>query len=388
MPAAKPLRVLVVAHRLEIGGTEMHLARVLPLLCHRGLDVSLFVLSRGGRLEPRLAASGIDVTGPRRQPMRLMQNIAALYSLRRELRRLRPDIVHYFLPEPYLIGSLAAAGIGVTRIMSRRSLADYQIQHPLLARPEHWLHRFTAALIGNSKAVVRELIGECGDASKVGLIPSGIEMPPAISAERRNAARQQFGIPADAFVMAVSANFIPYKGHGDLFDALGLLPSAGERPWRLMLIGRDHGLVEGLRAKAEALGFASNIVWLNECDDAQTPLDAADIGILPSHQEGLSNSLLEKMARGLAVIATRVGGNPDAVIEGESGLLVPARDPRALMAAIVELRDNTDLRARLGAAARARVQEHFSLDACVRRYLNLYQGVARRGSVPIQAVIG
>ena len=206
----------------------MHLARVLPLLRQRGLDVSLFVLSRGGRLEPRLAASGVGVTGPRRHRIRLMQNIAALYSLRRELRRLRPDIVHYFLPEPYLVGSLAAAGTGAIRIMSRRSLADYQIQHPLLARLEHWLHRFTAALIGNSNAVVRELVGECGDPSKVGLIPNGIEMPPAITAERRSAARREFGIPADALVLAVSANFIPYKGHGDLFDALGLLPSAGD----------------------------------------------------------------------------------------------------------------------------------------------------------------
>lgn len=380
-------RVLAVAHRLDIGGTEMHLTRVLPELRRHGLDVSVFVLSRGGRLEAQLAGTGVPVTGPVGHRIRLLRNIAACCSLRRELSRVRPDIVHYFLPEPYLVGSLAAAGTNVTRIMSRRSLADYQIHHPMLARFERWLHRFTKGLIGNSTAVVRQLADECGDAGKVGLIHNGIEMPPAITAERRAAARDQFAIDADAFVLAVSANFIAYKGHDDLFDALGLLARQPRPPWRLMLIGRDEGRVARLRAKAEALGFGSNILWLNECDDAQTPLDAADIGILPSHQEGFSNSLLEKMARGLPVVATRIGGNVDAVIDGESGLLVPVKDPPALMAAIIKLWEDAELRNRLGAAARDRVRKNFSLDACVQKYLNLYGGVARREHGPIQSLI-
>ncbi|MEA2979927.1 MAG: hypothetical protein QOF09_1750 [Alphaproteobacteria bacterium] len=381
-------RVLAVAHRLEIGGTEMHLTRVLPELRRHGIDISVFVLARGGRLERQLVGKGVDVIGPAKYRARLIQDIAACFSLRRELGRRRPDIVHYFLPEPYLVGSLAAAGTNVVRIMSRRSLADYQIDHPILARFERWLHRFTTGLIGNSTAVVRQLVGECGNASKVGLIHNGIEMPPAITAERRMAARDKFGIPADAFVLAVSANFMAYKGHDDLFDALGLMARKPRPPWRLMLIGRDEGHDEKLRIKAAALGFASNILWLNECDDAQTPLDAADIGVLPSHQEGFSNSLLEKMARGLAVIATRVGGNVDAVIDGESGLLVPVKDPPALMAAIVELWENGELRARLGSAARDRVQKSFSLDACVQKYLNLFDGIARRENGPIENLIG
>jgi glycosyltransferase involved in cell wall biosynthesis len=369
-------RVLVVSPRLEIGGTEMHLTRVLPELRRRGLDVSAFVIARGGQLDGQLAGKGVPVSGPNGAIPRPFRSLVACILLRRQLRLLRPKIIHFFLPEPYLIGSLASAGLhGVVRIMSRRSLAVYQQNHFILARLERWLHRFSNALLGNSTAVVEELVAECGDRSKVGLIYNGIEIPPAVLPDQRLAVRREFGIPPDAFVLVVSANFIAYKGHGDLFDALGVMKDRFAGPWRLLLIGHDSGMGLVLRQKAMALGFADHIVWVEDRMNAQTPLAAADIAVVPSHQEGFSNSLLEVMACGLAVVATRVGGNIDAIIDGESGLLVPAKDAAALMAAIFRLYDDPVLRQRLGAAARSRVSKHFSLDNCVQRYLDLYTRV-------------
>lgn len=370
-------RILVIAPRLEVGGTELHLIRVLPKLRRRGIDVSVFTLARGGKLEPRLAASGVPVSGYGGGAPRPFGSIGTVLQLRRELRRLKPDIVHFFLPEPYLIGMVASVGIRpLMRVMSRRSLAVYQRKHPALGLLERWLHRFTDRLLGNSTAVVEELVAECGQREKVELIHNGVELPPAISAENRQAVRRELGIAPDAFVIVVSANFIAYKGHSDLFDALGASKNRLNGAWRLVLIGHDLGMAAALRRKADELGIADHIVWLEDRSDAQSPLAAADIAVLPSHQEGFSNSLIEMMGCGLPVIATRVGGNIDAIVDGESGFLVPVKDPAALGAAIVALHDDGGLRHRMGAAARQRVIEHFSLEACVTRYVDFYARLA------------
>lgn len=377
-------RVLVVSERLDIGGTETHLVRVLPLLRQRGLDVSIFVLERGGALEPALVGAGVPVLGPDAGRSLLRAGLL----LRQSLYRVRPDVVHFFLPRPYLVGSLAATGSPpAIRIMSRRSLSDYQRKHPVLGWVERRLHQATRALLANSTAVADELATECGDRRKVGVIHNGIEIPPAVSPEKQQALRCQLGIPTDAFALAVIANLAVYKGHADLLAALAGIAGKLGQCWRLILIGRDMGAATALRRQALTLGIDANVLWLNVRPNAADLLDAADVAVLPSHQEGFSNSLLEKMARGLAVIATRVGGNLDAIDDGVSGILVPPRDPAALGAAILRLHADRELRARLGAAARRRVEQHFSLAACVTRYLNLYGGVRAAGDIPIQSII-
>jgi glycosyltransferase involved in cell wall biosynthesis len=385
--AALP-RVQIVAKRLDIGGTERHLTRILPLLQKRGLEISVFLLERGGKLDQTLENAGVAIAGPRRVLPRYPHLLIAAWQLNRHLRRYRPDVLHYFLSEPYLLGSFAAIGAGKTRrIMSRRSLNHYQRRHPVLAPVERWLHRWTSVLLGNSTAVVEDLMRECNDRSKIGLIQNGIEIPERITPERRRAARQDLAIPDDAFVLCVSANLIPYKGHHDLFSALGLIRARLPEPWRILIIGRDEGIAAGLRAKAAFLNFADNVIWLNERADAQSPLDAADVSVLPSHEEGFSNSLLEAMARGLPVIATAVGGNMDAIVPGVSGILVPVKDPQALASGILQLSADPALRQKLADGAAQRVASCFSIDGCVRRYLNLYRGWRNFGTAAIQDMI-
>jgi glycosyltransferase involved in cell wall biosynthesis len=154
-----------------------------------------------------------------------------------------------------------------------------------------------------------------------------------------------------------------------------------------LLIGRDGGIGGSLRQQAAALGLADNILWLGERTDAQDLLAVADIGVLPSHEEGFSNSLIEKMAHALPVVATRVGGNVDAVVDGTTGSLVPAGDPAALGAAIANLYEDSRLRANMGAAARLRVEQRFSLDACTGHYLNLYRGLMQSNKTPVKELI-
>jgi glycosyltransferase involved in cell wall biosynthesis len=105
------------------------------------------------------------------------------------------------------------------------------------------------------------------------------------------------------------------------------------------------------------------------------------VGFLSSHQEGFSNTILEAMAAGLPMVVTNVGGNAEAVIDGETGLVVPAHDPPAFAEAIVLIARDPLLRQRYGAAGRKRVESLFLLDACAARYEALYRGL-RQGKTP------
>ncbi|MGB6447563.1 MAG: glycosyltransferase, partial [Xanthobacteraceae bacterium] len=134
-------------------------------------------------------------------------------------------------------------------------------------------------------------------------------------------------------------------------------------------------------------GMTDNIMWLGERPDVEELLSASDIFVLPSHQEGFSNALLEAMAARLPAVATAVGGNIDAVADNETGLLVPVRDPRALAAAILRLAQNADLRRSFGDAARRRVEERFSLQACVDRYEILYRALGEADPPPLSEIL-
>ena len=109
--------------------------------------------------------------------------------------------------------------------------------------------------------------------------------------------------------------------------------------------------------------------------------------ILPSHQEGFSNALLEAMAARLPVVATAIGGNSDAVVDGETGSLVPVRDPRVLAVAILRLAQDPDLRVNFGEAGRRRVELHFSLQACVDRYERLYRALGEADPLPVSVIL-
>jgi glycosyltransferase involved in cell wall biosynthesis len=297
-------------------------------------------------------------------------------------------VVHFFLPEAYLVGGLVAMFVGHRRtVMSRRSLAHYQRRRPWSAWLERLMHRRTLAVLGNSQAVVDELVAETGDPGKVGLIHNGVAIPLSVNDDARKRARHRLGLDDAAFVMVVVANLIPYKGHADLIAALGRVAPQLPKPWHLLLVGRDEGIGAALKAQAADAGIAECIAFLGEREDVEAILPAADLAMLVSHQEGFSNALLEAMAQGLAVIATAVGGNCDAIDDGKSGRLVPVRDPARLGEVILELACDADLRRRLGGAARERAIRLFSQEACIAHYLNLYRGFAELGRQPVQAII-
>ena len=217
--------------------------------------------------------------------------LGRLYAL---MRHSRPDIVHFYLPRPYLVGAPAAIAAGVPiKIMSRRSLAHYQMNWPTAARIERRLHHRMDALIGNSVAVISDLLAEDAPREKVKLIYNGITIPKPIP---RDEARRTLGLDADMLVGAVVANLIHYKGHRDLFKGLAKIQSSIPGPWRILLAGRDHDLWHELQNFAGKHRFAENVRFLGPRSDIPLLLAAADFGLLASREEGFSNVVLEGMA--------------------------------------------------------------------------------------------
>jgi glycosyltransferase involved in cell wall biosynthesis len=273
--------------------------------------------------------------------------------------------------------------------MSRRSLNNYQRNIRFSAAIESRLHGYMTAILGNSNSVVRQLHSdEHIPLNRLGLIYNGIDLGPyrKPSAIRRDV-RTSLKIDQDALVFIIVANLIPYKGHQDLLIAFSMASSQLPTRWRLLVVGRDDGIGTKLREQAKGLSIAENVLFLGSRTDVPDLLCSADISVLSSHEEGFSNAILESMAAGLPVIATDVGGNAEAIIDGETGLIVPPRNPERMSEAMVRLSADVRLRLKMGMMAADRVEKNFSLDACTSRYEDLYTGLLRgRNPGEIQSI--
>jgi glycosyltransferase involved in cell wall biosynthesis len=201
----------------------------------------------------------------------------------------------------------------------------------------------------------------------------------------REQTRARLGVLDATLVFVTVANLIPYKGHLDLVEAFGRLKGRIPDYWKLLVVGRDDGAGAAVKALAASRGIAENVSYLGSRDDISELLVASDIGLLASHQEGFSNAVIECMYAGLPMIVTDVGGNAEAVIDGETGIVVPPQDPVSFGEAIARLAKDPILRRSYGVNGRRRVEAHFSLNSCVSRYEALYRGL-QAGKSPHEIV--
>lgn len=378
-------RLCVVIGTLDLGGTERHLARILPKLHGLGWDITVLVMKQGNALTAHLRNNGVDVV---EFPVRMSISRRNMY-IRRPVRcllvfhwllwqiwKMRNALLHFYLPETYILGGLGAVLTCRRKpmLMSRRSLNHYQNNRPWLRPLEYWLHRRMHKILGNSRAVIDQLHHQEGvPPGKLVLIYNGIDTAPFKAQPPRHILRKELGMPLDALVLVIAANLIPYKGHADLLRALSTIRNDLPANWHLQCAGYDAGILDELKAQARASAIEGRVHWLGEMQDIRALLKAADIGVLCSHEEGFSNALLEYMAAGLPVVVTDVGGNAEAVVDGETGWIVPAGDPSALAAKILDLALNEKRRRVFGSAGRRRVEQCFSLETCVASYDSLYK---------------
>ncbi len=370
------IRVAYVIGTLDVGGAESQLVTLA-----RGLDPHRFVpsvycLSDEGVLAGPLRDRGIPVhnLGMRglhlaRSPLKAAVRVGRLFSM---LADARPDIVHGFLFHAYVAGALAGRWAGARAIVSsRRSLANFKKDRRLYRAVERVANRVTDLVIANSEAVRLDAIRTEGlRADKVIVIYNGLQIErcaPAASA----ALGRELDLEAAGPVVAVVANLIHYKAHDVLLDAW--LEIRRDFPSATLLVAGDGPLRRTLEARARELAIAESVRFLGLRRDVPALLALADVVVQPSLEEGFCNAILEAMAAGKPVVATRVGGNPEAVVEGETGLLVPPGDAPALAGGLRVVLADAALRARLGDAARRRARERFDVEVMVRAYEQAYE---------------
>ena len=186
----------------------------------------------------------------------------------------------------------------------------------------------------------------------------------------REAARKLLDLSPEARIALCIARLSPEKDVANFLEAAALV--APRLPEARFIIAGDGDLLPTLRWQSRLLGLNGRADFLGRRDDIPALLAASDLLCLPSREEGLSLALLEAMAAGLPVVATRVGGSPEAIVEGETGLLVPPRDPAALAAVLEAVLGNPQWAATMGRAGRVRAAECFSLEQMLRETAALY----------------
>ena len=361
---SEPIGILHLVDCLNIGGTERQLFELLRRLDRARFRPYLACFKSGGELDPMLRGLGIF---PLELPLRgtLLRPNTALQVGRLALacRRSGVRVLHAHDFYSNVVGVAAARLAGITAIASRRDLAHWL--SPLHRRALRLALRFADRVLANADAVGKlALEREAVPPSRLRVVPNGIDLArfDALAKNEPNPPLPPTR-PGAVRLATVASMHLPDKGHDDLLEAAQALEARGLRAdW--LLVG-EGALLPTYQARARALGLGDSIHFLGRRADVPAVLARVDLVVHPSWAEGFPNAVLEAMTAGRPVVATRVGGIPEVVLDGETGRLVPPRQPRALADAIFALCAGRSRRARLaelGRGGRARVEARFSAE--------------------------
>ncbi|HEX5046237.1 MAG TPA: glycosyltransferase [Gammaproteobacteria bacterium] len=367
------MRIVHVETGRHLYGGGRQVLDLVAGLAAAGVD-NVLVCTRGGELEAaargaRHAVRGARVVG---LPMRGELDFAFPARLRRVLRETSPDLVHVHSRRGADHGGAAATWLErVPAVLTRRVDAD---------EPASWARlKYSAYIkvIALSRAIESQLATHGVARERIARIPSAVDparFRPDPEARARLAAA--FDLAQGALVVGVVAQLIPRKGHrallAELPELARLHPSL-----RVLCFGRGP-LEPELRAEIAALGLEGRVLLAGFREDLPSLLPGLDVLAHPAEREGLGLALLEAASSGVPVVACAAGGVPDVVDDGRTGLLVPAGDGPGLRGALGRLLADPAERARLGGAARARVEQRFTVDRMVAAHRALYAAVLER----------
>ncbi len=361
-----PLRSLSIVHvdaERGFSGGEVQVFLLLEGLRRRGHH-NLLVCPPASRAEARARACGLAT---RTVPMRNDADLPAVWRLRRVLREVAPDLLHLHTGRATWLGALAARGLGIPVLTTRRM--DRTVKRNARNR---WLYRAgVRRAVAISPAVAEALLEGGVEPLRVRTIPSAVDPASLRPRRSRAAVRAAEGVAPEEPLLLALAALVRRKGIDVLLEALERLAAEGRAP-RLWIAG-DGPVRAALERQASAASLAERVRFLGRREDAADLLAACDVFVMPSRREGLGVAALEAMAAGRPVVASRVGGLATAVLDARTGLLVPPEDPAALAEALSTLLGDGALRARLGAAGPARVAADFGAEGMVEAYEKLYR---------------
>lgn len=364
------LRIALLCETDAIGGAETMLFHLAEGLRARGHSVQLVLPAGGnGPLGTRFRDAGFATHG---FTLRRAIDPACVRSLAAYFTEQRIDVAHSHMFTMGVYGTAAArrAGIGHAITMHGTGRETAVLRRRIALR---WAFRRSDAAVAVSQALraeLRALLGPVADRARV--IPNGI---PALAGDAARV-RAELALRADELLVLAVGNMYHNKAHRLLLEALSRLPA--ELPWRVAIAGREEEATPELRAFVAAQRWEGRAHILGPRHDVADLLAAADVWTMPSLREALPMSLLEAMICGTPVVASRVGGIPEAVRDGVEGLLVPPGDVDALADALRRLLTDAELRRRVGEAGRARAAADFGLDAMTAAHELMYYEAARR----------
>lgn len=362
-------RIVFVIPTMDRGGAEKQLCLLAENLPEDRFDVHVILLTRDGPRSQSLRDAGIPVTVIGK---RFKADPSAFFRLRRQLKELKPDIVHTWLFAANSFGRAAAQAAKVPRIIGSERCVDpwKTAAHFLIDRK---LLKYTETITTNSVSV-RDFYAAHGiDQNKFTLIPNGIE-PVSVSARTREQVFATLGIdPQRKLIMAVGRLW-PQKRYRDLIWAAELLATLRDDT-TLAIVGDGPQKGELLRHR-DAVTIPLHVRFCGQRDNVTELLPHADAFWIGSEYEGQSNSLIEAMQAGVPVIATDIPGNRDLVINQQTGRLVALGDTADFARQSNEILDNELDAKRLGNNARDRIASEFTVAQMVQKHANLYDGVA------------
>ena len=385
--SGRPIRILRVIARLNVGGPALHVTYVTRGLDERGYRTTLVAGSVGGgeaSMEYVAEAAGVSplILPSLRREIGPVGDLQAVLRLRALIRDLRPDILHTHTAKAGAVGRIAArlAGPAAPRVVVHtfhgHVLRGYfgAAGSRLFLEVERLLARRTDALVTVSEQVRDDLVRlGVAPAEKFEVIRLGLDLEGRVTAaaEARDAERIALGLRPNDVAVVWLGRMTEIKRVDVLLRAFALLhervPDA-----RLLLTG-DGPLRPDLERLSRSLGLADVVRFLGLRRDVAGVLAAGDVVALTSANEGTPVSLIEALAAGLPVVSTDVGGVRDVVGDGESGLLVPAGDPAAVASALERLGRDPALRARLGSTGRADVVERYAVSRLLDDLDRLYR---------------
>lgn len=371
--------VLLIGDTLNFGGTEGQFVEVACGLAGAGWDVDVACMRAEGPLRGRLESAGLRPWTCGRGSFKSPRFIGAVRALARHLREREVQIVHCFDFYSNVMGVPAARLARVPAVIaSQRDLGNLRPWHQ--QRLHGTMLRVATHVLVNSEAIAERLADtRAARSGHLSVIRNGVDLS-------RFGPVEASGQGPGSVVVGTLANLRPEKGLHQLVEAAALVKR--RIPGVSFAIWGEGPLRPALEAQIQAQGLVDTVFLHGATREPQQALRGCSLFVLPSLSEACSNVLMEALATGLPVIATRVGGNPWLVEDDRSGLLVPPGDPSALAEAIVRVLLTPALATRLAAAARTRAVAEFGMDRMLGQMEDLYRhvlGLDAGASVDVRA---
>ena len=366
------IRVVEILATGTNGGAQEHVFGLLTRIDPSRYDVHVVSLSQGSSVR-KLERSGIAVT-----VIDDPDDAIATGALAALLGDIRPEVVHNHMYRAELVGTRAAIALGeigrprpylVSTVHSSRirSEEDRRVLRLLTPRMDR--------LIAVSRSIVDKLHAEGRDSVPISLIHNGVDLERYDHQEPCCTLHEEYGLPPGGPVVGVVARLEPEKGHPTLIEAWPQVVAAV--PDATLLVVGEGSRRDALEDLASELGVRERVVFTGRRDDVPAVTAALDVAVLPSYREALGLTILEAMALSRPVVASNVGGIPEMVEDGVTGLLVPPRDADALGRAIVRLLTDHPLADTLGRAGHDLVHAQFCIQLMVHAVEQIYDEGAR-----------